>query len=70
MSPLLFVIVAQARGWQLYQGSEQRDWFARWDDALETADIMAATAHEQRGIPTAVMVNVDGRGALLVSRHG
>ncbi|MET0289981.1 MAG: hypothetical protein ABW178_10180 [Pseudoxanthomonas sp.] len=70
MSPLLFVIAAEAYGWQLYQGSEQRYWFARWDDALETADIMAATAHEQRGVTTAVMVNISGRGTLMVSRHG
>ncbi|WP_162455218.1 hypothetical protein [Pseudoxanthomonas kalamensis] len=70
MHRLLFTIAAQATGWQLYEGDEGKFWFSRWDDALETADIMAGALHERHGIPTAVVMDMAGREAVLVSSHG
>lgn len=70
MKRLLFTIAAHTSGWQLFEGEEGRYWFARWDDALETADTMAAAAHAHRGIPTAVVMDMAGREAVLVVSHG
>jgi hypothetical protein len=70
MSRLLFTIVSSTCGWQLYEGEEGRYWFARWHDALETADIMASAMHQQQGIPTAVVMDMAGRESVMVSAHG
>lgn len=70
MKRLMFTIVSSTSGWQLYEGDEGRFWFARRDDALTTADIMACAAHEQRGIPTGVLVDMAGRESVMVVAHG
>lgn len=70
MSRYLFTICAESRGWQLYEGQEGRHWFARRDDALETAGIMASRLHEFHGIPTAVVMDMAGHETVEVSRHG
>lgn len=70
MSRYLLTIAAEASGWQLYQGDQGRFWFARRDQALETADIIAAALHEQHGIPTAVVMDMAGREAVMLSQHG
>ena len=52
---LMFTIVSARTGWQLYEGNEGRQWFASRGDAMETADLMAASLHAHHGIPTAVI---------------
>ncbi len=70
MSRLLFTIVSSTCGWQLYEGEEGRFWFARWNDALQTANIMASAIHQQRGVPTAVVMDMAGRESVMVYAHG
>ncbi|MFT3763351.1 MAG: hypothetical protein QM761_12265 [Pseudoxanthomonas sp.] len=70
MSRLMLTICAASDGWQLYEGEEGRRWFAHRDEALATADMIAAQLHECHGIPTAVVMDMAGREAVEVSRHG
>jgi len=70
MSRLLFTIVPSTCGWQLYEGEEGRFWFARWGDALATADAMASAMHQRQGTPTAVIMDMAGRESVMVVAHG
>lgn len=70
MCRLLFTIVSSTCGWQLYEGQTGSFWFACWHDALQAADIMASTLHQQQGIPTAVVMDMAGRESVMVSAHG
>lgn len=70
MQRLMFTIVPAGDGWQLFEGHEGRQWFARREQALETADLMAASLHEHHGIPTAVIIDMAGRESVMVGCHG
>jgi hypothetical protein len=70
MHRLMFTIVSASSGWQLFEGSEGREWFACRDQALETAGVMAASLHEHHGIPTAVVVDMAGRESVMLACHG
>ncbi|MEP6906678.1 MAG: hypothetical protein ABI858_01665 [Pseudoxanthomonas sp.] len=67
---LMFTIVSASTGWQLYQGDQGRQWFASRDDAMETADLMAASLHAHHGIPTAVVMDMAGRESVMLMCHG
>lgn len=67
MDAEFFVIMPAMTGWDLYHGMEGRGWFARWDDALEAADVMAGARHDAAGVATAVVVEMRNRDAALVS---
>ncbi len=44
-------------------------WFAKWDDAVEAADVMAVARHEAAGVPTAVVVEMRSRDAAVVAAY-
>ena len=67
---LMFTIVSSSSGWQLYEGDQGRLWFASRSDAMETADLMAASLHEHHGIPTAVVMDMAGRESVMLMCHG
>ena len=48
MNAEFFVITPSLTGWQLYHGMEGRGWFARGDDAVEAADVMAGAGTKRR----------------------
>ena len=62
-----FVVMPSMAGWELYHGMEGQGWFARWDDALEAADVMAEARHEAAGVSTTVVVEMKNRDAAIVS---
>jgi hypothetical protein len=62
-----FVIMPSLSGWELYHGMQGQGWFARWDDALEAADVMAEARHQLAGVATTVIVEMGGREAAIVS---
>lgn len=66
---LMFTIVSASTGWQLYEGDQGRFWFASRSDAMETADLMAASLHAHHGIPTAVIMDM-GRESVMLMCHG
>jgi hypothetical protein len=66
MDAEFFVVMPSMTGWELYHGMEGQGWFARWDDALEAAGVMAETRHEVAGVPTMVIVDMKGRDAAIV----
>lgn len=71
MSRLLFTIAAaNDNGWQLYEGEHGRSWFETLGDAHDNARLLAATLYEHHGIPTAVVMDMAGREAVVVARHG
>lgn len=57
-------------GWDVYHGMEGQGWFARWDDSLEAADVMAEARHESSGTAAAVVVEMRNRDAAVVSTYG
>lgn len=67
---LMFTIVSANTGWQLYEGDQGRLWFASRSDAMETADLMAASLHAHHGIPTAVVMDMAGRESVVLMCHG
>jgi hypothetical protein len=67
MDAEFFVIMPAMTGWELYHGTEGRGWFARWDDVLEAADVMAEARHQAAGVPTTVVVEMKDRDAAIVS---
>lgn len=67
---LMFTIVSAQSGWQLYEGDQGRQWFATRGDAMETADIMAASLHAHHGIPTAVVMDMAGCESVMLICHG
>ncbi len=67
---LMFTIVSANTGWQLYEGDQGRLWFASRSDAMETADLMAASLHANHGIPTAVVMDMAGRESVMLMCHG
>ncbi len=64
-----FTILPQMAGWQLQRDGQHDTWFARWDDALEAADVMAGAHHAATGLPTAVVVAMDGRDVAVVTAY-
>jgi hypothetical protein len=66
----LLTLVFANSGWLLHEGGHGRFWFARHDEALETAGIMASTLHEHHGIPTAVILEVPGSDPVMVLSCG
>ena len=69
MNAEFFVIMPALTGWELYHGMKGQGWFARWDDALEAADVMAGARHEATGVPTAVIAELKDRDAAIVCVH-
>ena len=67
---LMFTIVSAQSGWQLYEGDQGRQWFATRGDAMETADLMAASLHAHLGIPTAVVMDMAGCESVMLMCHG
>jgi hypothetical protein len=67
---LIFTLVSAHSGWQLYEGDQGRLWFASRNDAMETADLMAMSLHENHGIPTAVVMDMAGRESVMLMSHG
>ncbi|RYZ75058.1 MAG: hypothetical protein EOP91_00285 [Lysobacteraceae bacterium] len=67
MKAEFFVIMPSLSGWELYHGMQGQGWFARWDDALEAADVMAEARHHLAGVATTVIVEMGGREAAIVS---
>jgi hypothetical protein len=45
-------------------------WFACREQAMATADLMAASLHEYHGIPTAVIMDMAGRESVMMICHG
>lgn len=70
MQRVLFTIAARDQGWQLYEGEQGRFWFSDRSEALQRASVIAASLHRQHGIRTAVVMDMAGREAVVVSRHG
>jgi hypothetical protein len=70
MQRVLFTITAQDQGWQLYEGEHGRFWFNDRAEALHTAGVIASNLHAQHGIRSAVVMDMAGREAVLISRHG
>jgi hypothetical protein len=70
MHRLIFTIASASSGWQLFEGGEGRQWFARRDHALETAGLMAVSLHKYHGIPTAVIVDMAGSESVMLACHG
>ncbi|MGN6223901.1 hypothetical protein [Pseudoxanthomonas sp.] len=70
MPRLLFTIAAANEGWQLYEGEHGRSRYPTLNDARDSARLLAATLYEHHGIPTAVVMDMAGREAVVVSRHG
>ncbi|WDS34657.1 hypothetical protein [Pseudoxanthomonas sp.] len=70
MQRVLFTVTAQDQGWQLYEGEHGRFWFNDRAEALHTARVIASNLHVQHGIRSAVVMDMAGREAVLVSRHG
>ena len=70
MHRLMFTIVSASNGWHLFEGGEGRQWFARRDRALETADLMASSLHQHHGIPTAVIMDMAGCESVMMVCHG
>lgn len=64
-----FTILPALAGWQLRRAGQDDAWFARWDDALEAADLMAGAHHDATGAPTAVVVAMDGRDVAVVTAY-
>lgn len=64
-----FTILPALAGWQLHRDGQDDAWFARWDDALEAADLMAGAHHEATGIPTAVVVAMRDRDVAMVTAY-
>jgi len=67
---LMFTLVSARSGWQLYEGDQGRLWFASRNDAIETADLMATSLHQQHGIPTAVVMDMAGRESVMLISRG
>ena len=70
MQRLIFTLVSAHCGWQLYEGDQGRLWFASRTDAVETADLMATSLHENHGIPTAVVMDMAGRESVMLVCRG
>lgn len=70
MQRYLLTLVSTASGWLLHEGGHGRFWFARHDEALEVAGIMASTLYEHHGIPTAVLLEVPGSDPVMVLSCG
>lgn len=56
-------------GWDVFHGMDVQGWFAKWDDAVEAADVMAVARHKAAGVPTAVMVEMRNRDAEVVAAY-
>lgn len=69
MDAEFFVIMPSLSGWDVYHGMDGQGWFARWDDALEAADVMAMARHEAEGVPTAVVIEMQNRDAAVVTTY-
>ena len=69
MHRLLFTLVPVATGWQLYEGPQGRACYPHFDEARDSARLMAATLHEHHGIPTAVIVGM-GAESVMLAVHG
>lgn len=65
-----FTIAASHQGWQLYEGEHGRSSFDSLSDARDNAKLLAATLFEHHGIPTAVVMDMAGREAVVLARHG
>ncbi len=70
MPRLLFTIAPTTDGWQLYEGEHGRSSFDNLSDARDNARMLAATLYEHHGIPTAVVMDMAGREAVVLTRHG
>lgn len=70
MPRLLFTIASTTDGWQLYEGEHGRSSFDNLSDARDNARMLAATLYEHHGIPTAVVMDMAGREAVVLTRHG
>lgn len=70
MQRLIFTLVSAHSGWQLYEGDQGRLWFASRNHAMETADLLAMSLHENHGIPTAVVMDMAGRESVMLICHG
>lgn len=70
MQRVLFTVTAQDQGWQLYEGEHGRFWFNDRAEALHTAGVIAANLLAQHGIRSAVVMDMAGREAVVVSRYG
>jgi hypothetical protein len=66
----LLTLVSTTSGWLLHEGGHERFRFARHDEALEAAGIMASTLHEHHGIPTAVILDLPGSDPVMVLSCG
>lgn len=64
-----FTVLPSLAGWQLRRIGQDPAWFARWDDALEAADLMACAHHDATGVPTAVVVAMEGRDVAVVTAY-
>lgn len=67
MDAEFFVVMASMTGWEIYHGTDGQGWFARWDDALEAAEVMAEARHEAAGVSTTVIVEMKDHDAAIVS---
>lgn len=70
MARLLFTIASTEEGWQLYEGEHGRSSFDTLSAARDSARLQAATLYEHHGIPTAVVMDMAGREAVVLTRHG
>ena len=69
MDAEFFVIMPALSGWDVFHGMDGQGWFARWDDAVEAADVMAEARHEAAGVATAVVVEMRNREAAVVATY-
>ena len=69
MDAEFFVIMPAMSGWDVFHGMDGQGWFARWDDAVEAADVMAMARNEAAGVPTAVVVEMRNRDAAVVTTY-
>ena len=69
MDAEFFVVMPSMNGWDVFHGMEGQGWFAKWDDAVEAADVMAVARNEVAGVPTAVILDMRNRDAAVVSTY-
>lgn len=70
MPRLLFTVAPSSPGWQLYEGTEPRQWFARRAEALAAAELMASVLNAHHGIATAVLLDKLGCAPVVLASHG
>lgn len=70
MERILFTIMPAYTGWQLFDDLTIGHWFTNKMSAIQAADSMAQSRHDETGQPTGVKVQMACGDWVMVGLHG